>query len=507
MNNKGGLGLGIVAFLLVIAVAVGAGYYLLNSDNSPLSETEISTSEDLQNIQSNGMYVLANDIDISNLAWDGIDSFSGTLDGNGYSIIGLNFEDMRTGLCRGFVDELSGTIKNVNFENVNINAVKAGVVAGNCKGLIEDVTVSGYIGNIMGTRMGGFVSELTGTVRGCTNNCEVYGNSYIGGIAGYAYNGTVENSVHDGTVRADSAYAGGITGYDGRVIDCINKGIVQGGGNYVGGISSTGAIITGSINEGNVVSNGDAVGGIMGCNRSHDEITSCINRGDVTGNQMVGGIIGYNDEGNYNTLVVESGTITGVTYVGGFIGYSEGGIQSAIIPEGCTVIGNNSVGGIIGYGMSVTNCTSHATILSKDNYSDNINVGGIIGYMYYGNAKDCTFSGTIDVTGDKVGGIIETAHHHDWTDGRLISGCRNTGTVTSNGDNVGGIVGYADGFNGTHSYEISNCYNESTITGNDYVGGISGSYSYSVVIRDNNRNIGLVNYEGNNFGNIAPGID
>ena len=506
MNNKGGIGIAVVAILLVAAVAIGAGYYLMNSGSSPLSaSTEISTSEDLQNIQSNGRYVLVNDIDISNIIWDGIYSFSGTLDGNGYSIIGLNFEDMSTGSCRGFVDDLSGTIKNISFENVNINAVKAGVVAGSCKGLIENVTVSGYIGNIMGTRMGGFVSELTGTIRGCTNNCEVYGNSYVGGIAGYAYKGTVENSVHNGTVRADSEHAGGITSYDGTIIDCTNKGIVQGSGDYVGGISSAGANISGSINEGNVVSSGAAVGGIIGY--SIDEVISCINRGDVTGNRLVGGIIGYNNEGRFNALVVESGTVTGNTYVGGFIGYSEGGIQSATIPEDCTVIGNNSVGGIIGYGVSVTNCTSQATILSRDNYSDNVNIGGIIGYMYYGNAENCTFSGTIDVTGDNVGGIVGTAYHHDWTDGRHISGCRNTGTVTSNGNSVGGIVGYADGFNNYHSYEISNCYNESTITGNNYVGGISGASGFSIVIRDNNRNIGLVDCEGNNFGNIAPGVD
>jgi len=50
----------------------------------------INTAQELADIRGNGSYRLGTDIDMTGFDWDGIKSFSGTLDGNGYTISNLS---------------------------------------------------------------------------------------------------------------------------------------------------------------------------------------------------------------------------------------------------------------------------------------------------------------------------------------------------------------------------------------------------------------------------------
>ena len=85
---------------------------------------------DLQNIKNNNTtattFELANDIDGGGQTWTPIDTFYGTLVGNGFSIknFTINHEsslDNNTAYC-GFVYKNRGTIKNIFFKNITLDA-------------------------------------------------------------------------------------------------------------------------------------------------------------------------------------------------------------------------------------------------------------------------------------------------------------------------------------------------------------------------------------------------
>lgn len=93
------------------------------------------------------------------------------------------------------------------------------------------------------------------------------------------------------------------------------------------------------------------------------------------------------------------------------------------------------------------------------------NVGGIVGYMYGGGIADCTFSGTVEATGDNayLGGIVGKA-------GGSIERCVNTGTVSSTREcNAGGIVGWA-----TNPASLVACSNTGKVEASNSSGGIAG---------------------------------
>ncbi len=90
-------------------------------------------------------------------------------------------------------------------------------------------------------------------------------------------------------------------------------------------------------------------------------------------------------------------------------------------------------------------------------------VGGIVGYSS-GSVENCTFSGTVNGSGNSVGGVV------GWNGGP-VANCYNTGTVTGGlYSNVGGVVGYNQG------RAVNNCTNTGSVTGgsNSSVGGVVG---------------------------------
>ena len=72
---------------LALAVIMVMALFTINAFAEGKTVVGISSVEDLQEITGDGSYVLLSNIDASQLAT--IDSFSGTLDGNGYAIMGL----------------------------------------------------------------------------------------------------------------------------------------------------------------------------------------------------------------------------------------------------------------------------------------------------------------------------------------------------------------------------------------------------------------------------------
>ena len=206
--------------------------------------------------------VLTADIDLNNEPWTPIGigedtrtedlPYSGTFDGNGHTISGLNvnYGDKNGGL---FCYVKSATIKNLT-------------VAGS-------VTYSSGDGIAYGGIVGCADSS---TIENCTNRCTVTGNWDAGGIVGRSVDSDIIGCANFGNISSPFR-SGGICGIvtgqvdaygiDATIRDCYNVGMVS--GKYAGGI-------TGQSDSGNI----DIL------------IANCYNVGSLHGNDATGEIIG-----------------------------------------------------------------------------------------------------------------------------------------------------------------------------------------------------------------------
>ena len=167
--------------------------------------------------------VLTADIDLSGETWTPIgnydqssrpnNKYAGTFDGDGHTISGLQVSG---GDCVGLFGYVNGgMVKNLNLEitSVSGNSFVGGVAGYNYNGTIQGCMVSG---NVSGYDwVGGVVGTNGGTVKGCCfAGDSVSGSNYVGGVVGDNY-GTVEGCCFAGDSVSGSA-AGGVVGYNGN---------------------------------------------------------------------------------------------------------------------------------------------------------------------------------------------------------------------------------------------------------------------------------------------------
>lgn len=143
-----------------------------------VTRTPITT---LNGIDPNGCYLLTSDIeDASAIAT--LSSFSGDIDGN-YKTI--------KGLTNPLFGTLSGTVKNLRFENVNVSTgTDVGAIANTATGNAKIYNCGILSGSISGSgKVGGLVGaiEAGSNVRvvNCYNYASVSGGTYAAGIVGY----------------------------------------------------------------------------------------------------------------------------------------------------------------------------------------------------------------------------------------------------------------------------------------------------------------------------------
>lgn len=242
--------------LMVICMAIFMILTLVPSDliiakAEEATETEykkIYTIADLAAIENDmsGHYMLMNDIDMSETkkggTWDsgrgwapiGYNSqtvFSGVIEGNGYSIIGLNQNVAPYG---GLIWKISGTVKNLSMKECNIvcNSEGGSIAAFLEDGVIENC--SSVNGKIM--QNGTTIHGLGGIV-GCAYTEKTHKSKMI---KCYNSSNVISKGGYPGTNYIMSAQVGGIVG-DGSAstaIDCYNSGEVSATGKYtyVGGI-------------------------------------------------------------------------------------------------------------------------------------------------------------------------------------------------------------------------------------------------------------------------------
>ena len=152
--------------------------------------------------------------------------FWGILDGNGHKIIGLRIEATNE-TCLGLFSTLEGTVKNLTLENCEVSAAgmseKIGILAGENKGTVENVVISGSVNAKYFSCVGGIVGTNQGVLQSSVNNGIVKASSNVGGIV-YNNEKTVIGCTNNGTIECGSALYDGICQTNkGTVSNCVDN--------------------------------------------------------------------------------------------------------------------------------------------------------------------------------------------------------------------------------------------------------------------------------------------
>ena len=462
----------------------------------------------------------------------------------------------------GVVGYNSGSVENChNIGSVSGNSYVGGVVGVNSSTVKNCYNTGSVKGR--GIHVGGVVGNNGGSVTNCYNTGKVTGSSsysYIGGVVGYN-SGPVKNCYNTGTVTGNRV--GGVVGYNiSSVTNCYNTGSVSGDG-YVGGVVGLNSssdvsgtvtdcyFLTGTAEKGigsdtsepdetavddldalckalkgdtwtisenldrpvlkdNHEDDGskdhpyeiftatqletfrDIVNGANGQRQNkfaHAKLMENIDLSEICGESAgnwtpIGNSIGNSYEGTFNG---DGHTISGL-YINdstaddqGLFGFVSGTVQNLSV-SGTVNSSGDYVGGIVGYNFSgtVTNCAFSGSVSGVSF------VGGVVGYNG-GTVKNCYNTGAVS-GGMDVGGVVGE-------NSGSVTNCYNTGTGSVNGSadssNVGGVVGLNRG-------TVENCYNTGTVSGSDHVGGVVGRNDGTV---KNCYNIGEVS--GNSSGGVV----
>ena len=227
-------------------------------------------------------YKLMTDLDMRNQGANiCIYGYKGIFNGDNHVIKNINIPSNKPGL---FVAYLSGTIKNLYVENLNImdnNLNNVGFIAGiSSGGKVENVHIKDIkiqnnyststeinIGGIAGWNdsgaiinssinnlsissnngndiiVGGIIAHgYLANIENCyvsnfNINVKGYTNNKIGGIEGSGSANNIKNSYAIGKIESDSAYVGGIEGYDQiNIQNCYSKVEIISDNDYIGGI-------------------------------------------------------------------------------------------------------------------------------------------------------------------------------------------------------------------------------------------------------------------------------
>ena len=197
---------------------------------SAFAQTQISTEAQLKDIANdlNGHYVLTQNITLSDDEWTPIGTssdhpFTGTLDGNGFTIKGLtvgNGANNDSNNDKAFFGFTNGaTVKNIAFTNAVVKGHNqaAIVVAQATSSTLSNIYVSGvvtgrdHVGTIAGDARGTTGNRTT--ITNCVSTAAALSTEHQGGgIAGWTNNSIFSYNIAYGAVTAPVNGAGGITG-------------------------------------------------------------------------------------------------------------------------------------------------------------------------------------------------------------------------------------------------------------------------------------------------------
>lgn len=406
-----------------------------------------------------GSYTLANDIDLSGYEkWTPIgsnsDPFTGTFDGQGFTITGLTIDSSQSGV--GFFGRVSGaTIRNVRLQDVSVRGRgSVGALIGNASIFPKnaDITVENchVTGSVSGnssthTGVGGLIGtatdsssdrkDATVSILNSSSDCSVVNeHRNTGGLLGVfhlpSYHG-VQLFVHL-TVSGSFATGDVIGRHSGGLTPVSSTGGLIGRVSYERGsqVSISGSGASGNVT---VLEGGSSVGGFIGS----------IGGPGISGAADVLMITDSFASGNVNAPNSRT--------VGGFIG-SSGGEISPIRIENCRahgdVHGQATVGGFIG-----SSGGAHITTPSASRFWHSVIIS-------------CYATGDVSGNGGDIGGFVGY-HAPSFTD-------RPTETVIQDSYARGNVSGGgAGGFAGSASADIFRSYSTGRVDGTSSAGGFA----------------------------------
>lgn len=459
-------------------------------------------------------FALKNDINASDLtdynvigtaANGDVIGYSGTFDGRGNRIIGLEVDNESNAGIFSTVGN-GGTVKNLNvYSGTFTGSSTAGAIAGINNGTIENITAFGNTVTVTGD--GGNAGGISGTNSGTVDDVESSGsviaesdNVIVGGLVGTNESGaTVNNSYSNSAVTSTSgtdAGLGGVVGVNKGTVSLVDSLGVTNGTNStkVGGVIGINSGTLSSAYNESIVNGYSNVGGIIGDNDgSYDDYTdtwtggiveNVVNATGVTGTgDYVGGLVGTNIGSVTNGR--NNGTITGTNYVGGMVGSNAQGatLTNLVNDSSAAIEGENFVGGIAGTNAGTITAQNQSNLINRGSITGQNYVGGVAGenigtIEYVKNdvnlyVKDDTkiaqyFGGVAGVNGR----VDDTSTTEDEMATGTITSATNEGDVVAeNAQYVGGIVGWNTSKGKLIGMGNSN---EGVVIGGSYVGGVIG---------------------------------
>lgn len=494
-----------------------------NKTAQQLTHIWVSNGEQLKGIQNAANsnddvlsynFALKNDVNASDLTdYEAIgtgatDGFTGTFDGRGNRIIGLDATQTKNGNDNQVLTNAGifstvgdgGVVKDVNiYSGTFTGTTTAGAVAGVNNGRIEGIVTFGNTVTVTGN--GGNAGGIAGTNSGTVDDVESSGSviaggsnaqNFAGGLVGTNnITGIVNNSFSNSAVTASSGSTdalGGVVGVNSGEVSLVDSlGITNGGAHYIGNVGGIIGTNSGKLNSAyneSIVSGYSNVGGIIGNNSG--TVSNIVNASSVDGldinpdvqqaqSNYVGGLVGSNSGSVTNGR--NNGTITGTNYVGGLVGNnaSEKSVLTNLVNDSsASIIGVKYVGGIAGSNAGTITTGNEET----DETVNLINRGTITGQKYVGGVVGSN-SGTITNANNDVELNVknknQTAQYFGGIAGEntgTINNATNSADVNADGATyVGGIVGYntKDG-----KLQGMGNSNEGRVEGASYVGGVIG---------------------------------
>ncbi len=355
-------------------------------------------------------------------SWTSLATFSGTLNGNGASISGLN-APLFASVAGATINNL--TVSGAITQDNNTAEVKVGLLAQTATGAVtlNKVTVTGSI-TITTTsttyykvNVGGmFGTAVILNLVECVSDCDIIQNTttkmkdmYGGGIAGYITGKlTATKCVNLGDFSFKQEQTTLVGGFVGNMSNPTSQAEMTNFNNCsnFGNITLT----TGSV--------GAKAGGFIGTspNETTNELTNCYNEGTMTAGHVAGGMIGDARGICKFTSCVNQGNITSQNqYAGGIVGqFYEAKVGTFV--RSCVNLGeisaaNNAAGGIV-------SILAYGLTLGEDAFDGNVNKGNVSGKYASG----------------MIAQINNGATHY-------FTNCLSTGTVTGTAG-VGGVTAY-----------------------------------------------------------------
>lgn len=530
-------------------------------DESNISDviyTWISNAEELNSLQRvaekltdrdalSYNYVLKNDIDASGLVnaegstyntiGGGTKAFTGTFDGDGHTIVGLQAKGGLFGkLGSGAVVKDINIVSSVftgKAAGANVGAVAAENNGGSISG------ISGYGNTVKGSDgyIGGLVGKNYGGISNSDDQSTVIAgaDTVAGGIAGIngtdaskPLNGTLENVQSNSAVTTDNLGAGqyasnlgGIVGKNELLLNTYNINNVSAHGitGKTGNTQTSGGIV--GTNEGrisnayneSIIHGSENIGGVAGNNVKQESSSKMAELNDVAnaveiigdvGSQNVGGLVGKQNHATINQGR-NTGAITGFTNVGGMVGYNTANsyLNNLENSPQATITGITNVGGIAGVNEGLISADDQLNLVNSGEIYGWENVGGIAGKNsgMIENVNNNIHLNVIDeATRDALKGSTEIAANAQFFGG--VAG-ENVGIITSatnrarvdaaQASYVGGIVGRNTSENGKVGQLLGmGNSNKGFVIGNNYVGGVIGKNEVAITGTDE-QSVGVVN--------------